>query len=586
MRCPLSGRNFEYFSEDPFLNAAFAGPMVTGIQSNNISACVKHFCFNNQETNRSGMSSNVAERVGRELYEAPYRAAVDAGVGSVMCSFNRINTTWSCANDAGLNQWLKADLGFDGFVVSDWGAQHGTADFALGGLDMEQEWVRDAEFYGATLLAYVANGSIPLARLDDMARRVLLPMYALNYAAPSSDAYGPNATANSTAHAALAGELAAATPVLLKNAGALLPLPPATTQKILLVGTDDITGGGGSGQVTKPYRVTLQGAMANEFPGAALSALPLCTNASCAVDCSAAAAAARAADTVIVLVSVWGSEGSDRANLSLGCGPNRCEWYPDQDALVACLAAGNANTAVVVRAPGAVLMPWLGSVRAVVNQLFAGQEANAALSGVLSGRINPAGKLTVSFPASMQSTWLSWPASEGPVNPASFPGTDRGGGFSEVDFAEGLEVGYRWYTARNTTPLFCFGHGVGYADFAYFDLAVSGALSAASPAASVSFTLALGGGGAGAARAGAEVAQLYVAGLPGDPPMGLKGFQYAALTPAAPSARVSIALALRDLSYWSPQAHAHLPYPPGEYKLWVGSSSCDLRLAGSVTVSA
>ena len=525
------------------------------------------------------MSSNVAERVGRELYEAPYRAAVDAGVGSVMCSFNRINTTWSCANDAGLNQWLKNDLGFDGFVVSDWGAQHGTADFALGGLDMEQEWVKDAEFYGAALAANVANGSVPMDRLDDMARRVLLPMYALGYAAPGSAAAGPNATANSTAHAALAGALSAATPVLLKNEGALLPLDPATTARILIVGSDDITGGGGSGQVVRPYKVSILEAAQRAFPRAAVTFLY-------GPNCTAAAAAARAADVAIVLVSVWGSEGMDRANLSLGCGANAgaksCMYYPDQDLLVAAVADAAPATAVVVRAPGAVLMPWLGSVRAVVNQLFGGQEANSVLAGVLSGALNPAGKLTVSFPASMDSTWLSWPASTGPINPASWPGTDRGGGYLEVDYAEELFVGYRWYTARNTTPLFCFGHGVSYSSFTYSDLAVSGGLSAGSPSASVAFTLALGAGG----PAGGEVAQLYVAGLPGDPPMGLKGFQYTALSPAQPTARVAIALQLRDLSYWSPQAHAHLPYPPGEYQLWVGSSSCDLRLAGSVTVSA
>ncbi len=467
-------------------------------------------------------------------------------------------------------------------MVSDWGAQHGTADFALGGLDMEQEWVQDSEFYGATLAAYIANGSIPMARLDDMAHRVLLPMYALNFAAPSSDVYGPNATANSTAHAALAGALAAATPVLLKNEGALLPLPRGA-QRLLLVGSDDITGGGGSGQVTKPYRVSLQGAMAADFPGAALSTLPTCQGGSCAVNCSGAAAAARGADAIIAIVSVWGSEGSDRANLSLGCGPSSCKWAPDQDALLACLASANPNVIVVTRTPGAVAMPWLPSVRAVVHQLFAGQEANAALSGVLSGRVNPAGKLTVSFPVSQEDTWLSWPAPSGPINPRSYPGTDRGRGFSEVDYAEGLAVGYRFYDLRNTTPpLFCFGHGLSYSAFAYSGLGVSNALSPAQPTANVTFTVSLAGG-----PAGTEVAQVYVASaLPGDPPKALKGFTALPLSAAAPTAAAAVPLRLQDLSLWDAAAHSHVPYPPGQYSLWVGSSSCDLRLAGSVTVSA
>ena len=498
--------------------------------------------------------------------------------------WQRINETWSCANDASLNQWLKKDLGFDGFVVSDWGAQHGTADFALGGLDMEMEWVKDSEYFGTVLTAYIANGTIPRARLDDMARRVLLPMYALNFAAPSSDAFGPNATANTTAHAALAGDLAAATPVLLKNEGALLPLPRSAALRILLVGSDDITGGGGSGQVTKPYRVSFQGAMAAEFPGAALTTLPTCQGGSCAVNCSGAAAAARGADAIIAIVSVWGSEGSDRANLSLGCGPSSCRWAPDQDALLACLATGNANITVVTRTPGAVAMPWLPSVRAVVHQLFAGQEANAALSGVLSGRINPAGKLTISFPVSEQDTWLSWPALSGPINPRSYPGTDRGRGFSEVDYAEGLAVGYRFYDLRNTTPpLFCFGHGLSFSAFAYSALSVSNALSPAQPSANVSFTVALVDG----APAGTEVAQVYVGGaLPGDPPKALKGFLALPLSPAAPAVAAAVPLRLQDLSHWDAAAHSHVPYPPGQYSVWVGSSSCDLRLAGSVIVNA
>jgi beta-glucosidase len=255
VRVPYSGRNFEYYSEDPFFNAALAGAMVRGIQSNALSACVKHWIFNSQvsgrgvrpldplaladrplfsaqETNRSGMSANVAERVGRELYGPPYAAAVDAGVGSVMCSFNRERggvepeeeaqpVTSPCplplpalcpchvhpqastrrgavrtqthrsrgssptVRAAGCGSLLSAPTplapssadGFDGFTVSDWGATHGTIDFALGGLDMEQEWVKNATFYGASLTAAVANGSVPEARLDDMARRILTSMY-------------------------------------------------------------------------------------------------------------------------------------------------------------------------------------------------------------------------------------------------------------------------------------------------------------------------------------------------------------------------------------------------------------------------
>jgi beta-glucosidase len=524
------------------------------------------------------MSSNVDERTGRELYEAPYRAAVDAGVGSVMCSFNRINTTYSCANDEGLNKWLKKDLGFDGFVVSDWGAQHGTVDFALGGLDQEQEWVKNATYYGPLLAAAVANGSVPLARLDDMAFRVLLPMLALNYLAPSPPSANPNATANTTEHAALAHELSAASLVLLTNENHLLPLPN-TSITIAVIGYDQQTGGGGSGRVVAPYSVAIADAVRAEFPAATVAYYN-------GQNITAAAALAAASDVTVFLASVWSGEGSDRANLSLGCAPwagaQSCRWWPDQDATLEVVAAAAGGRVVVaLRAPGAVLMPWLPSVGAVVNQLYGGQDANAVLAGALSGRYNPSGKLTVSFPASMEDTWLSYPAASGPVNPASFPGVDRGGGFLEATYAEGLQVGYRWFDARGTRPLFFFGHGLSYSNFTYSRLLVSNPLSPATPTCNVTFVMVLSNG-----PAGGEVAQLYVQSFrEGDPPKALKGFAYVHLSPEAPSAEVDIPLALEDLRTWDVAAHAWATYPPGAFTLWVGASSADLRLAGSVVVS-
>jgi beta-glucosidase len=260
-------------------------------------------------------------------------------------------------------------------------------------------------------------------------------------------------------------------------------------------------------------------------------------------------------------------------------------YCPDQEALVEAEAGAAPHTVVVVRAPGAVLMPWLPRVDAVVNQLFGGQATNAVLAGVLSGRYNPAGTLTVSFPASLNDTWLSWPATFGPINPTSYPGTDRGRGFPEVDYNEGLFVGYRWFDGRNTTPLFPFGHGMSYSTFSYSQLALpSTPLTPASPNTTISCTLTLTGG----ATTGGEVAQLYVqGGLPGDPPKQLKGFQYTLFTPQAPSATVTFELSLtKDLVIWDTAAHAFLPYPPGSYSVFVGSSSRDIRLQGTIQVGA
>lgn len=446
---------------------------------------------------------------------------------------------------------------------------------------MEQEWVENATYFGPLLAASVANGSVPLSRLDDMALRVVLPMFALNYLAPSPPAANPNATANSTAHAALARELAAASLVLLQNEGPLLPLPPATRQSIAVIGYDLQTGGGGSGRVVPPFVLPALDAVRAEFPRANVTYYS-------GQQTAAAAALAAASDVTVFIASVFSGEGSDRSNLSLGCAPRAgarsCEFWPDQDAQLAAVAAAapRGRVVVVVRAPGAVLMPWARSVGAIVNQLYGGQSANEALAGALSGRYNPAGKLTVSFPASMEATWLSWPATAGPVNPASFPGVDRGGGFLEVDYAERLSVGYRWFDARGAAPLWPFGAGLSYSNFSFARLLVSNPLSPAAPACNVTFDITLAAG-----PAGGEVAQLYVAGgREGDPPRALKGFAFVPLSPAAPSARVAIPLSLAELRVWDVAAHAWAPYAAGVYGLWVGASSADLRLAGSVVVNS
>jgi beta-glucosidase len=549
-----------------------------------VSACVKHWIFNSQETNRSGMSSHVAERVGRELYEPPYAAAVDAGVGFVMCSFNRINgSIYSCANGAGLNAWLKADLAFDGAVVSDWGATHGTADFSLGGLDIEQEWVQNSTYFGANLAACVANGTVPAARLDDMALRSLRAAYALGFAAGAPGSANASAPANTTAHASLAADVARASLVLLKNDGALPLAISALPRGVAVFGQDSVVGGGGSGAVVPPYLVRARDGIAAALgPGANVTYLAGNRD---ELASGAVAALARASDVAVVVVAVGGGEGSDRANLSASCAPwagaKSCTWWPDQDALVAAVAAANAFTVVVTRTPGAVLMPWLGAVRAVIHQGFPGQEAGTALGEALAGALNPRGRLTISFPRTLNDTWLSADGG-GPILPERWPGVQLpGDDFSSVFYDEGLFVGYRHYDARPASPpLFPFGHGLSYTTFAYSGLSVAGFVGPNS-SATVTANIAHAGG-----PAGAELAQLYVAGaLPGDPPKALKGWQRATLAPGA-AQNVSFTLSSRDLTVWSAAAHAHVAFPAGSYALWVGASAADLRLAGSVEVRA
>ena len=465
-RVPWSGRVFEYVSEDPLLTSLLAAPYVQGVQSNNISTSVKHWAFNSQEVNRGdargspGMSSNVPQRAARELYFPPYAAAIDAGAGTVMCAFVRVNNTYACENPELLRGILFTDLGFDGIVVSDWTATHSTVASALAGLTVEQEWQKNATFYGANLTAAVRSGAVPPATLDDMALRVLTTIFATTDLGDRPvDPAATNTTSNVTspAHAALARRLAVAGTVLLRNEGLcltpgyctpLLPLDPTTLCRVAIIGDPgDTVAGGGSGGVVPPYVVTPTAGLAAALgPRTTLITLD-------GANASAAAAAAADADFAIVLVGERTSEGMDRAGLlALPAG---------QDALVAAVAAAQRKTIVVARCSGACLMPWRDDVLAIVSQYYAGQEAGSALADVLLGAANPAGKTTLTWPASNNDTWLSGGgAGGGPVDPAMYPGTERGRGYPEVDYKEGMNVGYRWADLYNKEPLFPFGHGL------------------------------------------------------------------------------------------------------------------------------
>ena len=467
-RVPWSGRVFEYPSEDPLLSSALMAPYVTGVQSNNISACAKHLAFNHQELHRGdargspGMSSNVPQRAARELYLPPYAAAIDAGVGAVMCAFVRVNNTQACESPALLRDWLQRDLGFDGLTVSDWTATHSTVASALAGLTVEQEWLLNATYYGANLTAAVRAGSVPLATLDAMALRVLTTVAATTDLLDTPRAPSANVTARVTspAHAALARELAVAGTVLLRNAPLcltpgpnpyctpLLPLDASTLCRVAIIGDPgDTVAGFGSGGVAAPYTVTPAAGLAAALgPRTTLLVLS-------GANASEAAAAAASADVALVLVGERTGEGMDRAGLlALPAG---------QDALVAAVAAAQQRTVVVARCSGPCLMPWRDSVLAIVSQYYAGQEAGNALADVLLGAASPAGRLALTWPASSEDTWLSGGgAGGGAVDPEQYPGTDRGRGYPEVDYKEGLAVGYRWADLYGKEPLWPFGHGL------------------------------------------------------------------------------------------------------------------------------
>ena len=373
-RVPRNGRNFEYLSgEDPYLGEQMVQPVIRGIQSKKVIANAKHWIENNQETNRGSVSENVDERTRYEMYYPPFRGAADAGVGSVMCSYNKINGVWSCENPTTLAHDLKDGLGFNGFVMSDWGATHSAS--LMQGLDIEMP---AAKFMNeAALQAKLKDGSLSTAALQQSVRRILRAMFAIGVMDEPLAAWDwKKLEANVTTDASVASarKLASASTVLLKNGGKLplLPLSPSKSVAVIGLAADSaITHGGGSGQVVPSYISKPLDGIKAAAPGAKISF-------DAGADLKAAAKVAAAADVAIVFAGTLSHEGGDRDSLSLddGCTDKvQCGDYANQqNALIEAVAAANPKTVVVLSVPGAILMPWSTKVAAILVNFMPGQQ--------------------------------------------------------------------------------------------------------------------------------------------------------------------------------------------------------------------
>eukprot|EP01088_Endostelium_zonatum_P004366 TRINITY_DN155_c0_g1_i1.p1 TRINITY_DN155_c0_g1~~TRINITY_DN155_c0_g1_i1.p1 ORF type:complete len:686 (-),score=171.82 TRINITY_DN155_c0_g1_i1:99-2156(-) len=540
LRVPVDGRSFESMGEDPFLAGEMAATEIRGIQSNGIMGCVKHLVDNNQEYNRTTTSALVDERTQYEMYLYPFKAAIDAGVASIMCSYNRVNNRHACQCNDTLNTAVKARFGFKGFIMSDWGATHSTVLAANSGLDMQMP---DASFFGSALAAAVAKGEVPQSRIDDMALRILTAMFMVGIMdTPQTGNLAVNAM--SPAHDRLARTLAAAGTILLQNNGNILPLA-TNLHNIAIVGDDaslhPTAIGYGSGQVVLPYLVTpLQGITKY------LNTLKSTTRVQYAASANmtGAKAIAHGADAVIVFVAVDSSEGIDRTTLSLG---------DQQDDLITAMRAVNPNVIVVIHSPGPVLMPWQSTVRGIVMAMLPGQEDGNAIAEVLFGEHNPTAKLPFSIPKK---------ASEIAVNTIrQYPGINN-----EAEYSEGLLIGYRWYDAHKITPLFEFGFGLSYTTFQISGLQVSGSI------ANHDLRLSVNVRNTGH-RDGAEVVQLYL-GFPaaaGEPPKQLKGFEKVYLE-AGQSREIHMRIPVERLHIWDIHVH-DWKVQSGVYTIYVGDSS-------------
>ena len=570
IRDPRNGRNFEYYSEDPLLSGVMAGEAIRGTQDQHVVSTIKHFALNDQETGRMVVSSNISEAAARESDLLAFEIAIERGhPGSVMCSYNRVNSVYACENDALLNKTLKGDWAYPGWVMSDWGAVH-SLQAATNGLDQESGEQLDSQvFFGKPLKAAVEKGDIPAARLSDMSRRILRSMFADGLfdhpATPTPIDYA--------ADAAVAKQAAQEGIVLLTNRGALLPLAKTAKTIAIIGGHADIgvLSGGGSAQVIPvggPARTVPLGGegfadlMGNMIfdrssPMAAIKAKARGAQVKFADGRypKAAVDMARGADVAIVFANQWMSEGADAPDMSLPSG---------QDELIAAVAKANPHTIVVLQTGGPVRMPWLDQVGAVVEAWYPGAKGGEAIADVLFGDVDASGRLPVSFPVDESQT----PRPEIPG--LGLPENKK----FDVDYAEGSDVGYRWSAAKGLRPLFPFGYGLSYTQFAYDGLKVSGGQTL-----SVTFQVKNTG-----ARAGSDTPQVYLTDAHGQARLRLIGWSRVALQPGE-AKTVTLSADPRLLANFDAAAH-QWKLDAGVYKVAVGASSADLKITGEAKLAA
>jgi beta-glucosidase len=583
-REPRNGRTFEYQGEDPLLAGTLVGNFVKGAQSQHVIGDLKHYAINDQESGRNAVNANIDKRSMRESDLLAFEIALKiSDAGAFMCSYNRVNGDYACENSYLLTDVLKKDFHFQGFVLSDWGGTHSTAKASHAGLDMEQP---GKNFFGDGLQKAVESGEVSQDEINEHVHRILRTVFATGLFDNPVVKQVPDVEGGYV----VAQRLAEKSIVLLKNEHNVLPLDATSVHSVVLIGGHADVGvltGGGSAQVDAPGGSVVPppppqpgGAnpMANllrrrvwlpSSPLRALTAKLPSTKVTYVSgdDLAAAASAAKAADVVIVFGYQPESEGMDLKTLDLG---------EDQDKLIETVAAANAKTIVVLETGSPATMPWIDKVAGVVEAWYPGIRGAEALANLLTGEVNPSGKLAITFPKSdadlPHPTLVLPPLASQPQRPA--PGADissfmammaKGLPPFETYYDEKLKVGYKWYDAEKRPVLFPFGFGLSYTTYAYSGLSVKGE--------EVSFTVRNAG-----KIAGTEIAQVYAA-LPeaaGEPPKRLIGWARVELA-AGESKQVSIPVMHDRLTIYD-EASDDWKLVPGSYTVMAGGSSQDLPL--------
>lgn len=585
-RTPMNGRNFEYMGEDPYLASVMCVPYIQELQKNGVAACVKHYALNNQELWRGHIDVNLSDRALYEIYLPAFKAAVEeGGAWSIMGAYNKIRGQHACHNDFALNKILKGDWKFDGCVITDWGGAHDTYEAAVNGLDIEMGSYTNGltsesaftynDYYLANpYLQMLKDGKVPMSTIDDKASRILRLIFrtAMNRQKP----YGSITT---EAHYAAAREIGNEGIVLLKNASVvkkgapLLPIDAAKYRNILVVGDNAVRllnqGGGSSELKVKDMVSPLDGlravygdkvayakgyaagrpmyGRADEIPQNMVDSLR-----------AEAVEMAKKADLVVLVGGLnknhfQDCEGGDRLEYGLPFG---------QDELIEALLGVNKNLVLVLLSGNAVEMPWIGQVPAIVQGWYLGSMGGKSLADILSGAVNPSGKLPFSFPARLKDCGAH------AFDELSYPGDSI-----KQEYKGDILVGYRWHDTKKIPALFPFGHGLSYTTFTYGKPVASAKVMAAD--GTLTLTVAVKNTGS---VAGKEIVQLYI----GDdkcsvlrPVKELKHFAKVALAPGEEK-NVTFTLTPDDLKFYD-EASAAWKYEPGKFKAYVCASSADVR---------
>ena len=597
-RSPLCGRNFEYLTEDPYFAGEFAVQIIKGIQENDVSACVKHYAVNGQETDRLMVDTIVDERTLREIYLPAFKKAIrEGGSYSIMGAYNKLNGSHCCEHKTLLDDILRKEWGFDGTVVSDWGAVHRTKETAEVSMDIEMSVTDnfDEYFFANPLKEKIESGEISMDYIDQKVKNTLRMMYRLHMLGEDREQRKPGAY-NTPEHREAMYQVAAEGIVLLKNEEKKLPLS-AKTKKIAVIGKNAAVmhaNGGGSSEIKALYEISpLMGikmhlggnAKVLYAPGylteekkqesdvnwqqdsintEALAALPtpVAMNDSTETEegkklLEQALSLAKECDEVIFIGGMnheYDVEGNDRASMKLPYG---------QDKVIEALLEVKPDMTVVMVAGAPVEMPWRDKAKAIIWAYYAGMETGNALADILFGKVNPSGKLAETFPI----TYADTP-------------TAKNGEFAKpgrIELKEGVFVGYRYYDSKDVDVAYCFGHGLSYTEFSFSDLLVS---KADAGAITVSLTVANTG-----ERAGAEVVQVYTGAetvSEQHPKKELKGFEKIFLE-AGESKSVAFELTPEDFAHFDEEKKAFVT-ESGNYKIMVGASVQDIRLVETVVL--